>query len=171
MRPSTAPACCHTLAACENEKKQTLRCSPRVECQSPLGGLIKHVVCHILDVIGPKALAEGWHGALTIGDLIFDGLDIVATSEVLFERILLEFLLRHDAVVAPSMAGRAVAQKDTLTVLKICSQGRATTDHGGKEAQGHSNRQGAPSGAGRLGSCSRRLSSLSSDHGRVRLAR
>merc|ERR1711870_83149 len=58
----------------------------------PLVCLIENVVGHILNVVGAQALTEGWHGALAIGHLILDGLHIVAACQILFDRLLSDFL-------------------------------------------------------------------------------
>merc|ERR1719323_1321281 len=111
---------------------------------SPLVRLVEDVVCHVLNVIGAEALAEGRHGAFAVGDLILDGVDVVAASEVLLERLLPELLLGHHAVVAARVAGRAVAEEDAFTVLEVCCQGRAAPDGGRQQSQRDAQSQRAP---------------------------
>merc|ERR1719414_1272278 len=98
--------------------------------RSPFVGLVEDVVCHILDVVGAEALAEGRHGALAVGHLGFDGIDIVTAGEVLLKRLLSEFFLGHHAVVATGVAGCAVAKEDALAVLKVRCQSRAAPNGG-----------------------------------------
>mmetsp|Transcript_36142 Transcript_36142/g.82139 ORF Transcript_36142/g.82139 Transcript_36142/m.82139 type:complete len:214 (-) Transcript_36142:88-729(-) len=127
--------------------------------RSPLGRLLEHPVGDVLDVIGAEALAEGGHGALAVGDLVRDGLNIVAAREVLLKSLLLQLLLGHDAVVAAGMAGRAITLEDRLAVLQVGGKRRAAANDGGQQPQRHAEREGAPSSA-TAGRCSRRLAEL-----------
>merc|ERR1719210_150383 len=111
---------------------------------SPLVRLVVHVVCDVLNVIRAQALAEGRHGVLAIGDLILDGLHVVAASEVLLQRVLFDLLLGHDAVVAAGVAGCAIRREDALTVLQISGQSWAATSHSGKQPQSNAEGEWAP---------------------------
>merc|ERR1719291_821568 len=88
--------------------------------RSPLVGLLVDPSGHVLDVIRAQLLPERRHGVLAIGHLGLDGLHIVATREVLLDRLLFDLLLWHHAVVAASVAGGAIALEDALPVLKVC---------------------------------------------------
>mmetsp|Transcript_36145 Transcript_36145/g.82151 ORF Transcript_36145/g.82151 Transcript_36145/m.82151 type:complete len:206 (-) Transcript_36145:103-720(-) len=121
--------------------------------RSPLGRLLEHPVGDVLDVIGAEALAEGGHGALAVGDLVLDGLHVVATGEVLLERLLLELFLGDDAVVPTGMARRAIALEHRFAVLEVCRKGRPATHNRCKKAKSHTECQWAP--RGRNGVCAR----------------
>ena len=101
-----------------------------------------HVPCTVLDVIWAELVAEGRHGAVAVGDLGDDGTHIVlAVSD---QGILLQLLLCHDAVVATSMAGSAVALEDGLAVLQVCCQGWPGSGHSSQQSKGSTNGNWAP---------------------------
>merc|ERR1719471_2709800 len=112
--------------------------------RSPLVSLVVNVVRNVLDVIGAEALAEGGHGALAVGDLGLDGINVVTTGEVLLKRFLPELLLGHHAVVAARVAGRTVAEEDALAVLEVGRQGWTAPDGGRQQPQCDPQRQRAP---------------------------
>merc|ERR1711972_1284345 len=100
----------------------------------PLVRLIVHVVGDILDVVGAELLTEGGHVAIALGDLRDDRLN--AVFPICDERLLLDLLLGHDAVVAAGVACHAIASEDTLAVLQVSSKCRTAADHGGEQSQG-----------------------------------
>mmetsp|Transcript_9795 Transcript_9795/g.26031 ORF Transcript_9795/g.26031 Transcript_9795/m.26031 type:complete len:213 (+) Transcript_9795:203-841(+) len=133
----------HSASGALGKNKKTER--------SPLGRLAVDVVGHVIDVIRAQLLAEGRHGVLAVRNLRDDGRDAVAAREVLLQGFLLEFFLRHDGVVAASMARCAVAVEDALAILQVSGQGRLAARHRDEQTQRSTNGQRAPGGG--LGLC------------------
>merc|ERR1719174_553820 len=109
--------------------------------------LAEHVGGNILNVFGGKLLTEGWHGAIAIRGLLLNQRH--AVFAILLECLLLQLLLRNNAVVSSSMARCAVSIEDRLAVLNVSCQGSRGTanDHGREESQGCTNGQWTPSRA------------------------
>ena len=101
----------------------------------------------LLNVIWAQLVAEGGHGAVAVGDLSNDSTHIVLA--VSHQGILLQLLLCHDAVVATSMAGGAIALEHGLAVLQVCCQGWSGGGHSGQQSKGSANGNWAP-GSSRL---------------------
>ena len=66
---------------------------------------------------------------------------VLAVSD---QGILLQLLLCHDAVVATSMAGSAVALEDGLAVLQVCCQGWPGSSHSSQQSKGSTNGNWVP---------------------------
>merc|ERR1719277_1751735 len=130
---ASSPAWARSRSAGHATKKNKGRaglCRP-----SPLGRLVEAVVGHILDVVRAQPLTEGRHGVLAVDHLVLDRLHVVATCEVLLDRLLLQLLLRRNGVVAARVAGGAIPVEDALPVLQVCGQGRPPARHSGEEPQ------------------------------------
>ena len=110
---------------------------------SPLVSLAVDVVGHVLDVIRAQLLTESRHGAVAVGDLGDDGLDVVLA--VLDESFLLKLLLRHNGIISSGVAGSAVAIEDSLTVLQVRSESWSASGHGDQKPQGCTDSLGSSS--------------------------
>merc|ERR1719436_2194745 len=115
---------------------------------SPLVRLVEDVVGDILNVIRGETLTECRHGAVAIGRLLDDRLNRVLAIGL--EGLLLDLLLRHDAVVAVSMTSSAIGCEDARSILQIGGQRRAAAKHGGEQAERSTECQRAE-GTARLG--------------------
>jgi len=93
-------------------------------CSPARRGRLDDVRRNVRDVLVGEAAAEGRHGTLAIGDLLHHSLLVETAVQVLLQGILLERLLRHDDVLAASVARSAVSGEHGLARSRVAREGR-----------------------------------------------
>merc|ERR550532_1918774 len=135
------PAICgRKLRTCQSFRHRkktatTVQGEQRSTSSVPLGCVIIHPRSNIFNVIRSKFFTKGRHVVFTVGHLVLDGLNIVASSQILFDGFLFNFFLGDNTVVAASMTSSTVGTENGLTVFQVCCHHRAAPCHSCQKAE------------------------------------